>query len=363
MSLTRPDREFAPSPDRAQRLASRYIARRLARTPPLAAPDPAALKRSRRFVILWAALAGIVSGTLIGGSEWWMRQVWADNWEAMSLREQLPYWSAYMAFAGVITVLEIGFLYWNSLRGVARVARFAGLDYQTTLPQPPTVELAVQGVTRIALEYPSPGSLIYGVDPHAHLHGWKLTLQALLYRLKVSMSSFLLRAVMRRLLGRLTLRGFIPMLMAPLYALWNAWIAARITQEAYLLASGPRRIEELMQRLAHTPDQTRELLAQGVGEIIMRNRHPHPNLVLLLSRLLATLPERPTALEVEWPRAQQAYAALDPDQQAELLAHLAQAVLLSGDYRGARKRFLQEVFARCQTPLSREFIDAQVVTV
>ncbi|MFG6667967.1 hypothetical protein ACGK9R_12775 [Halomonas sp. HNIBRBA4712] len=360
MPLTRPDTEFAPSPDRIQRFASRHIARRLARKPALAKPDPAALKKSRRFVILWAALAGIVSGTLIGGSEWWMRQVLVDDWQALSFQEQLPFWAGYMAFAGVVTLLEIGFLYWNSLRGVARMAYFSGLDYTQKATQPPAVALTVQGAARVALEYPSPGSLIYGVDPHAYLHGWQLTLRAMLYRLKVSLSSFLLRMVMRRLLGRLTLRGFLPMLMAPLYAVWNAWIAARVTQEACLLAAGPARVEAIMARVEQAPKRTRRLLAQGVGETIMRNQHPHPNLVLLLSKLLATLPGQSDTLEVDWPEALREIAALEADERGDLLKYLTQAVLLSGDYRGARRTLLQEAFARCQTPLSRDFIDAQL---
>ncbi|WP_447928492.1 LBF_2804 family protein [Vreelandella sp. EE27] len=359
MPLTRPDQEFAPSPDIMQRWASRHIGRRLTRHTALTEPDRAAVKKSRRWVILWAAMAGIISGTLIGGSEWWMRQVLVSDWASLSFREQLPYWAGYMVFAGFVTLLEIGFLYWNALRGVARVSYFAGLNYSSESPQPPTVELTLQGVARVALEYPSPGSLIYGVDPHAYLHGWKLTLRMLLYRLKVSMSSFLLRMVMRRLLGRLTLRGLLPMLMAPLYAVWNAWIAARVTEDAYLLACGPRQIERIMERLDDAPEQTRKLLAQGVGEMIMRNQHPHPNLVLALSRLLATLPDKPDSLEVDWPTALREYAALDEQQRTPLLESLTQTVLLSGGYRGARKKFLQEVFAHCQTPLTRAFIDEQ----
>ncbi|WP_447556550.1 LBF_2804 family protein [Vreelandella sp. EE22] len=359
MPLTRPDKEFAPSPGMAQRWASRHIGRRLVRHKALAEPDMVALRKSRRWVIFWAAMAGLVSGTLIGGSEWWMRQMLVADWESLSFREQLPYWAGYMVFAGFITLLEIGFLYWNALRGVARVAYFAGLNYRDEQPQSPTIELTLQGVARIALEYPSPGSPIYGVDPHAYLHGWKLTLRAMLYRLKVSMSSFLLRMVMRRLLGRLTLRGLLPMLMAPLYAVWNAWIAARVTREACLLACGPRHVDQLMQRLADAPEQTRRLLAQGVGEMIMRNQHPHPNLVLILSRLLATLPDKPDTLDVDWPGALREYAALSDEKRTLLLESLTRAVLLSGGYRGSRKKFLQEVFARCQTPLTQKVIDEQ----
>lgn len=359
MSLNRPDKEYAPAPGLAQRWASRYVQGYLRRQPALDSPDPHALKRARRWIIAWAALAGMISGTLIGGAEWFMREFATGNWEAMSLREQLPYWAGYLAVAGSVTALEIGFLYWNALRGVANITRLAGLHYGQTDALEPDIQLTVHGISRAALEYPSPGSLIYGVDPHAYLHGWRLTFRSLLYRLKISLSSFLLRLLLRRLLGRLTLRGFLPVLTGPLYAAWNAWIAARIIQEAYLQARGPALVKYLMKTLADSDEHTRCLVAQGVGELIMRNQHPHPNLVLLLARLLDSLTSKPQALEVDWPIALCDYAQLPAPARQTLLNTLTQAALLSGTYRGSRKKFLAEVFATCQTPLRNEDIKAQ----
>ncbi|MEA2118224.1 LBF_2804 family protein [Halovibrio sp. HP20-50] len=359
MSLTRPDKEYAPAPGLAQRWANRYIQGYFQRHPALESPDPHALKHARRWIIAWAAVAGLLSGTLIGGAEWWMREFAASDWASLSLREQLPYWAGYLAFAGVITALEIGFLYWNALRGVASITRLAGLRYGQTVPLEPEIQLTVHGISRAALEYPSPGSLVYGVDPHAYLHGWKLTLRALLYRLKISLSSFLLRLLLRRLLGRLTLRGLLPVLTGPLYALWNAWIASRIIKQAYLQARGPALVKQLMETLENANEHTRRLVAQGVGELIMRNQHPHPNLVLLLARLLDSLPGKPRAIEVDWPTTLQSYSQLTGAPLHNLLNALTQATLMSGLYRGSRKRFLKEVFANCQTPLRHEAVKAQ----
>lgn len=359
MSLSRPDKEYAPTPDVAQRWANRFIQQYFHRHPALEEPNLAKLRRAKRGIILWAALAGIISGSLIGGSEWWMRQFATENWEAMSLREQLPYWIGYMAFAGVITLLEIVFLYWNALRGVSKVTRLAGLRYGQDIPLAPDVQLTVHGISRVALEYPSPGSLIYGVDPHAYLRRWKLTLRALVYRLKISLSSFILRLVLRRLLGRLTLRGFLPVLTGPLYAVWNGWIAWRITEEAYLQARGPALVGQLMLKLESSDEHTRFLVAQGVGELMMRNQHPHPNLVLLLARLLDSAASKPNTLESDWPTTLYHYAQLTGSSRQMLLNALTQATLLSGSYRGSRKRFLSEVFATCQAPLQKADVIAQ----
>lgn len=359
MSLTRPDKEYAPNPGVAQRWAYRYIHRYFRRHPALDAPDPQALKRAKTEIITLAAVAGMISGTLIGGAEWWMREFAANDWEAMALREQFPYWAGYFAVAGAVTALEISFLYWNALRGVAKVTRLAGLHYGPTDVQEADIQLTVHGISRVALEYQSPGSLIYGVDPHAYLGRWKLTLRALLYRLKISLSSFLLRLLLRRLLGRLTLRGLLPVLTGPLYALWNAWIATRILKEAFLQARGPALVTHLMETLTGSDEATRLLVAQGVGELIMRNQYPHPNLVLLLARLLSSLADKPQVIEVDWPTALQSCAQLNHPARQTLLDALTQATLLCGTYRGARKQFLQEVFASCQTPLLDDKVNAQ----
>lgn len=359
MSLTRPDQEYAPAPGLIQRWANRYIQGYFHRHPALESPNQAALKRARRWIIAWAALAGMISGTLIGGAEWWMREFATNHWEAMSLKEQLPYWAGYLAVAGVVTALEIGFLYWNALRGVANITRLAGLRYGKMETLEPDIQLTIHGASRVALEYPSPGSLIYGVDPHAYLHGWKLTFRALLYRLKISLSSFILRLLLRRLLGRLTLRGFLPVLTGPLYAAWNAWIAARIIHEAYLQALGPALVKHLMETLKGSDAKTRHLVAQGVGKLIMRNQHSHPNLVLLLARLLDSLPDKPQTIEVDWPTTLHEYSQLTGDSRQTLLNALTQATLMSGTYRGSRKRFLEDVFAACQTPLLHGDIKAQ----
>ncbi|PRY66427.1 hypothetical protein B0H98_101411 [Vreelandella songnenensis] len=359
MPLERPDKEFAPSPDLAQRWANRYISRLLKHQAPLDTPDPVAIKRIKRWAMVWAAVAGIVSGTLIGGGEWWMKRIAIADWSSLNFSEQVPYWIAYYAAAGVVTAFEIGFLYWNALRGVTHITRRAGLPYSQQAAFTPSVQLTVHGIARIALEYPSSGNTIYGINPHAYLHGWKLTLKTLLYRLKISLSSFILRVVMRRVLGRLALRGFIPMLMGPLYAIWNAWIAARVLHQAHLVAYGPPRIDALMKELNELPLAQRRLVVQGIGELMMRNRHPHPNLVLLLSQLLETLPDKPQSVDIDWPDTLRQYANLEQPQRTQVLESLTQAAILSGPFKGARKKFLREVYARCQTPLQEQAVVAR----
>jgi hypothetical protein len=126
----------------------------------------------------------------------------------------LPYWAAFYAFVGVITVIEMAFLYWNALDATARVNALLGAP----LDGEERSGLLSVGLARAALEAPNPHHVVHGVDPYALMPRWRLIAQNLAYKVKVGASSFVIRILMRRLLARAALRGFIPLLAIPLYA-------------------------------------------------------------------------------------------------------------------------------------------------
>ncbi|MDR5906161.1 hypothetical protein QC821_12830 [Halomonas qiaohouensis] len=121
------------------------------------------LVRACRRTVLYAALAGILSGALIGGMEWYMREVIAGGMQDMTLKEQLPYWAGFFAVAGVVSAIEILFLYWNALRGVLKISDIA----QVPLRHGSHALLIKRGLARVALEFPSPRDHVYGIDPYA----------------------------------------------------------------------------------------------------------------------------------------------------------------------------------------------------
>ncbi|EWH03265.1 hypothetical protein Q427_04265 [Halomonas sp. BC04] len=167
VSSQAPDQQYSPEPNILERHAADYLRKQYPseRYPQRELHDEErlALRRANRWTITWSAIAGILSGAIIGGMEWFMRQGMLDGMQDMPLREQLHYWAGFFAVAGVVSAVEILFLYWNALRGVARTCRVAGIPLEDSQH----ARLLLSGMTRVALEFPSPRHRIYGIDPYA----------------------------------------------------------------------------------------------------------------------------------------------------------------------------------------------------
>ncbi|MBA2778923.1 LBF_2804 family protein [Billgrantia kenyensis] len=352
MAEARPDREYAPQPSVLERWAARYLQQlNHHRTAPRRARhdhDLARLKRTFYAGVAWAALAGIVSGGMIGGMEWYMRQGMLGGMEDMSLREQLPYWAGFFAVAGVVSAVEIAFLYWNALRGVATTSRLAGAPMRDG----PHARLVLLGLTRVALEFPSPRHRIYGIDPYARMSRWKINAIEIMYRMKVGVSSFLIRVLLRRVLGRVALRGVLPLLMGPLYAAWNAIITWRILVKAREQALGPFAIEGMVRQLRHDPlsERGQHVMLHTVGAMIMANQDAHPNHVYLLSRLIDAFEWKEKRIQVDWPQQRFTLNRLERGEKHRVLELQLAIAVLAGYPRGKRKRFLEELYEACNIP-------------
>ena len=349
MAEARPDLEYVPEPSVLESWAASFMQKHNRRRaiPQQARRDRelAAIKRTFRRSVAWAMLAGIFSGGIIGGMEWYMRHGMLDGMEDMSLREQLPYWTGFFAVAGVVSALEIAFLYWNALRGVATTSRLASVP----LHDSPRAGLILLGLTRVALEFPSPRHRIYGIDPYAQMNRWKLTLKSVMYRMKVGVTSFVLRVLLRRVLGRVALRGLLPLITGPLYAAWNAIITWRIMVKAREQALGPFAIEALISALERDPlsKQARRVSLHALGALIMANQDAHPNHVYLLSRLLEIFEWRETSIAVDWPQQRFTLSRLERREKRRVLALLTAATVMAGSCKGKRKRFLEELYEAC----------------
>lgn len=358
-----PDQQYSPEPNILERRAADYLRGQSPRASyplqPCRDEEHIALKRAGRQAITWSAIAGILSGAIIGGMEWFMRKGMLDGMQDMPLMEQLPYWAGFFAVAGVVSAVEILFLYWNALRGVARISRITGIPLQDSQ----YARLLLSGMSRVALELPSPRHRIYGIDPYAQMGRWKLAAISVMYRMKVGVSSFILRVLMRRIFGRMALRGMLPLVTGPLYAIWNAIITWRIMRKAKVQALGPYRIETLMQRLNADLDRlgstAREAILQGMGELIMRNQDAHPSHVYLLSRLLDGFEASDRELTIDWPEHRRQLDTLDETEMHWVLEILTVATVLGGTWRGRPRRFLQEVHEACGVALDEARLQAR----
>jgi hypothetical protein len=325
------------------------------------------MRRLERWALALAALSGTISGTVIAVIELWLRAVLVDDMDTAGWRELVPYWGAYLLLAGVVTGVEIVYLYWLVLRRVAWISAIAGVGLSERSPE----QLLAVGLSRAALDIPNPHNRFYGIDPYARVPRWQLRLYSIAYRAKVGVTSILLRLLLRRVLVRTALRFAIPFIAIPVYAVWNALIVHWVLREARSRAAGPVAIAQLEERIeslrGRMGERERHLLVALVGEAMVATRDAHPNYLLLLTRMARALDLDVERVDVDWDACRRELAELDGPVQDLALRVLTVAVVLAGPPRRRQWKLVRDAWRACGRALDRDdlkrvyraFIDGQ----
>lgn len=269
------------------RLGRSYFASRSSKVRALASGDAVhvlnaderkALMRVEVAAIARAALAGALSGGACATAE-----VFADRHFAGDV---IKYWGLVGAVTIVASVLEIAFIYWDTLRSVHELARVAGLELFGA-DRKSSDDALVDGLARAALELPNPVDMGVGVNPHREAQKWRLVVASLAYKAKVGVTNFVTKLIIRRLLSRVALRSWLPFVALPVTAFWNAVVTWKVLREARIRALGPSAIEELVKVVfddaASLSPQGKLSAVRAVASSIVRTQDLHPNLVRLLS--------------------------------------------------------------------------------
>ena len=347
---------YSPEPNLLERKFAAYLAQRGAGSDTADHPSRESVQkigRVTKWVIILSALAGIVSGGLIGGAEIWMRYGLFDGMDDLGWREALPYWLAFYAFAGLVSAVEIALLYGLALSGIARVTQHSGLQ----LARGDARGLFSHSLARAALEFPSPQVRIYGIDPYAYVANWKLTALNIAYKLKVGVSSFLLRVFLRRVAARVAIRGMIPLFAGPLYAVWNAYIVWRIMTEARVRTLGPFVVDNLID--AHfrdtddVDDTERDVILHAAGEMLTRGRDAHPNQIYLMTRLREAL-DQDGDIALDWPAMRGHLKALDAAGQTRVLDLLTVSCVIGVRIRREQMELLRSACGECGATLHED---------
>ncbi len=281
-----------------ERVGVRYFAARSSKVAKVISPDAvhflnpqerAAMQRVQSGAITRAFLAGAISGSISAGAEVWASPLLPDGASAFS-KAGLAYWSVLGGATLVASVAEILFLYWDTLRSVHELARVAGLELFGPNRAASDVALA-DALARAALELPNPIDLKAGVNPHRESQKWRLVMASLAYKAKVGVTNFVVKLVVRRLLGRVAVRGvlgaLVPFVAVPVTATWNGVVAWLVLREARIRAMGPSAVDELLELIfsdvTNLSPMGRLASVRAVAAAIVRTQDLHPNLVRLLT--------------------------------------------------------------------------------
>lgn len=315
----------------------------------LNAEERKALRRIQRGAVLRAALAGAISSVITAAIEVSIaRPLLGPRPRLASFSDQLRFYAVVGVATVVSSVIEILFVYWDGLRSVHALSREAGLDL---FPNQEDERALAAVMARAALELPNPTTHLFGVDPRREASRLRLVLASLVYKLKVSLSNFVIKALVRRTLGRAFVRGWLPFVAVPITAAWNAIVCWLIMREARIRAMGPSAVREMLDIVfADDPrlsPEAKAALVRAVASAIVRTQDLHPNLAALLQDLVRRV-DIPEIDDLDDSRAFLAcLAALRPDERTIVLRVLSIASIIDGRLTRPERRLLLEARKAC----------------
>lgn len=330
----------------------------------LNADERAGLKRVVVAAVARAALAGTVSTLISATAEVLATPLLAaPAGEAAGLSMTARFWLIVLGITALASILEILYLYWDGLRAVHKMAMIAGLDLfgapvDANDKQPSAAErsLVAEALARAALELPNPAGRVFGINPRRHASRAQLIVASIVYKLKISVTSFLVKALVRRALGRTALRGWldalVPFAAVPVTAIWNAVVAWLVLREARIRTMGPSAAVLLSGHVLEgadslTPDG-RYAVLRSVACSIVRTEDLHPNLLALLHATSGALGVTPDEGLDDPDHFLRVLADLPQNDQTYVLRMLGSAAVLDGRITRKERRLLVDAFAACK---------------
>ncbi|MCC6334854.1 MAG: hypothetical protein IT380_12820 [Myxococcales bacterium] len=330
----------------------------------LNAEERRALWRIQAGAVFRSALAGALSGGVSAAAEVVAEPLLPPGASAFSM-DGLQYW----AFLGGITllaaVLEILFLYWDTLRSVHELARVAGLELFGK-DRKSSDEALVDGLARAALELPNPIDLTARVNPHREVKKWRLVLASFAYKAKVGVTNFLVKMLVRRLLGRVAVRSvlgaLVPFVAVPVTALWNALVTWKLLREARIRAMGPSALTELVDvafsDVANLSPQGKLSAVRAVAAAIVRTQDLHPNLVRMLTLVSRRAGDTGNNELDDVGQFLASLKALAPEELRLSLQLLALALAVDGKLTARETRLWKDALAGAGRPVDHRSLES-----
>lgn len=343
---------------RLERMGVRYFTRRTEAMPPVELADPVhilndsergKLRRLQRGAIIRAFVAGALAGGIVAAAMQLLLPIKGDGWD-----EQVGYWTLVGAIGVVSAIAEVAYMYWDSLRTVHNLAHAVGLDaFLTDDDRNTEAERAAvaAALARAALELPNPPDRVFGVDPRRELARWRLIIVTIFYKAKISLTNFIIKALVRRMLGRAGVRTWLHFVGVPVTALWNCTVSWTVMRQARIRVMGPSAAMEYVSVILdrEPPLSRRGKIAalRAVGCTIVSIKDMHPNLRALLGHLHRRLGEPPQEGFDDRAKFLEQIGKLDRIGQNLVLRILAVAIIIDGRIGRSERHLMRDALAAC----------------
>ena len=319
--------------------------------------ERAGLLRVLRGAVIRAALAGTLNALATGVGALFAARVLGHEPDHATWLQHLSYWGLFGVLALLAAVVEILYLYWDSLRAVRELARVAGLQIEAAENLDVRFALA-----RAALELPNPPDATFGLNPHRESSRFQLLFASLVYKAKVSVTNFLFKVFVERALGRFLTRSFLAFTAVPINALWNALVCWFVLREARIRVMGPSAASEMLDivfREQPAPSAALLVAVHGaLGAAVVRTSELHPNHISLMQELRTRFGQPAPGMRVDDSAAfLSSLHDLSVPERRTALRVLSIAAILDGRLVKRERRLLAEAYAASEITPALEHVE------
>jgi hypothetical protein len=258
--------------------------------------ESAAIKKRERIAIALSAIIGAI-GVLLLYIPYYLAPSWFPETGFSIFGHQVSLPLVFFAFSAILVWIEIVLLTLLNIWCAHEIATATGfLNYENKAQ-----ESRHNLLMDISLEKKNKKVLTYGIDPLQGLNKEALMAWNLLFILKATLTNFLFKFVIQRMLGRYAIKAVQDFAGIPIFAFWNAYGTWTILREARVIIMGQNLIEEVIRQIAArtNPNEADKLLLRDTMQYVaISKRDFHQNHYLLTQNLFEYygIPQR----DLEW---------------------------------------------------------------
>ncbi|MFN8258228.1 MAG: hypothetical protein U0W24_21245 [Bacteroidales bacterium] len=249
------------------------------------------INKIERQAIVNAVSAGIIS-TLVSGLAGFLADPLMDVPGSLFSDANIIYWSVVLGVTIVASLIEIMYVYYDVMQKSFALASAAHLRL---FPGGEDKKEIVASIVRAALELPNKKDSDLAIDPKRESSKVLILLGSVLYKLKISLSSFLFRAFIKRMMGRAISRAWLNFMAIPVCAFWNGMVCWLVMREVKIRVLGPSAAMEVVNKINKTDEklssEARLAILMSIGSCIVKTADLHPNLEIMYRSVLEHIKE------------------------------------------------------------------------
>jgi len=312
--------------------------------------ERAKINKIERQAIINVVIAGTLS-TLVSGLAGFFADPLIDLSTSFFSAENLTYWSIVLGVTIFASLIEIFYIYYDVMSKAHQLTVAAHLEL---FRQGEDEKEIGASIVRAALELPNKKDSDLRIDPNRESSKIWILVSTIIYKLKVSLTSFLFRAFIKRMLGRAISRAWLNFMAIPVCAFWNGMVCWLVIREVKIRVLGPSTAFEIIDKISKLEYQLSErgklALLRAIGSCIVRTADLHPNMELMYRAFDEHIMESTTDVIDDSRLFLSELKQLTDVEKRIVLEILVYSSIIDGKVTYREKKLLSEAYAICNLP-------------